>query len=215
MTACDKGKGGENQGFEAQDRGSNSHSYHCSVTQSCPTLWPHGLQHARLACPSPTPGTYPDSCPTSQWCHPTISSSVIPFPFCLQSSPASRSFPMSQFFAPGGRSIGVSGGRCICVSSKRSIKRLWLCTTPTPDSLSVLVLGSICDPFLSDALLLEAQLWRSLPCISGPKVKVKVAQSCPTLCNPIECSLPGSSVHGILQTRIVEWVAISFSRGCS
>ena len=51
MTACDKRKGGENQGFEAQDRGSNSHSYHCSVTQSCPTLWPHGLQHARPPCP--------------------------------------------------------------------------------------------------------------------------------------------------------------------
>ena len=179
-------------------------------------LWPCGLQHTRLPHLSITNSrACSNSCPSSRWCHPTISLSVIPFSFCLQSSPASGSFPMSQFFASGGQSIGVSGGQCICVSSKRSIKRPWLCKTPTPDSLSVLVLGSICDPFLSDALLLEAQLWRSLTCISGPKVKVKVAQSCPALCNPIECSLPGSSVHGILQTRILKWVAIPFSRGSS
>ena len=62
------------------------------------SLWPHGLQHARPACPSPTPGIYSNSCPLSQWCHPTISSSVIPFFSCLQSYPASESFPMSQFF---------------------------------------------------------------------------------------------------------------------
>ena len=59
----------------------------------------HGLQHARLPCPSPTPGVCSNSCPSSQWCHPTISSSVIPFSSCLQSVPASRSFPMNQFFA--------------------------------------------------------------------------------------------------------------------
>ena len=71
------------------------------------SLWPHGLQHARLPCPSPTPGAYSNSCPLSQWCHPTISSSVIPFSH-LQSFPASGSFPMSQLFASGGQSIGVS-----------------------------------------------------------------------------------------------------------
>ena len=62
-----------------------------SVTQSCPTLRPHGLQHARLSYPSPTPGAYSNSCPSSQWCHPTISSSVIPFSSRLQSFPASVS----------------------------------------------------------------------------------------------------------------------------
>ena len=68
----------------------------------------HGLQHTRLPCPSPTPRAYSDSCPVSQWGHPTISSSVIPFSSCLQSFPASGSFPMSQFFALGGPSIGAS-----------------------------------------------------------------------------------------------------------
>ena len=58
-------------------------------------VWPHGLQHARLPCPSPTPRTCGNSCPLSQWCHPAISSSVVPFSSCLQSFPASRSFPMS------------------------------------------------------------------------------------------------------------------------
>ena len=68
----------------------------------------HGLEHARLPCPSPTPAAYSNSCPLSQWCHPTISSSVIAFSSCLQSFPASGSFPVSQFFASGGQSIGVS-----------------------------------------------------------------------------------------------------------
>ena len=71
------------------------------------SLRPHGLQHARPPCPSPTPGACSNSCPLSQWCHPTISSSVVPFSFCLQSFPASGSFPLSQFFATGGQSIGV------------------------------------------------------------------------------------------------------------
>ena len=71
-----------------------------------------GLQHARPPCPSPTPGVYPNSCPSSRWCHPTISSSVIPFS-SLQSLSASGSFPMSQFFASGGQSIGVSASTSV------------------------------------------------------------------------------------------------------
>ena len=79
-----------------------------SVAQLCPTLRrSHGLQHARPPCPSPTPGACSNSCPLSQWCHPTISSSVIPFSTCLQSFPGSGSFPMNQFFTSGGQSIGV------------------------------------------------------------------------------------------------------------
>ena len=71
------------------------------------SLWPHGLKHTRLPCTSPTPGAYSNSCPLSQWYHPTISSSVVPFSSCLQSFPASGSFPMSQFFTSGGQSIRV------------------------------------------------------------------------------------------------------------
>ena len=80
--------------------------FSCSVLSE--SLWFHGLQHTRLPCPSPSPGACLNSSPLSGWCHPTISSSVIPFSFCLQSFPASQSFPMSQFFASGGQSIGVS-----------------------------------------------------------------------------------------------------------
>ena len=72
------------------------------------SLQPHELQHARSPCPSPTPGVHSNSCPLSQWCHPTISSSVVPFSSCPQSLPASGSFPVSQLFASGGQSIGVS-----------------------------------------------------------------------------------------------------------
>ena len=71
------------------------------------TLWPHGLQHARPPCPSPTPRACSNSWLLSQWCHPTISSSVIPFSSCLQSFPASGSFPISQFFTSGGQNLGV------------------------------------------------------------------------------------------------------------
>ena len=78
----------------------------CSLVSD--SLRPHGLQHRRPPCPSPTPGVYSNSCPSSQWCHPTISSSVIPFSSHLQSFPASGSFQMSQLFASGGQSIGVS-----------------------------------------------------------------------------------------------------------
>ena len=79
--------------------------FSCSVMSD--SLWPHGLQHTRLSCPSPTPGVYSNSCPSSLWCHPTISSSVVPFSSRLQSFPASGSFQMSQFLALCGQSIGV------------------------------------------------------------------------------------------------------------
>ena len=72
------------------------------------SLWLHGLQHARLPCPSPTPGACSNSYPLSQWCHPLISTSVIPFSSGLQSFPASGSFSMCQFFASGGQSVRVS-----------------------------------------------------------------------------------------------------------
>ena len=77
------------------------------------SLWPYELQHARLPCSSPTPGVYSNSCPSSQWCHPTISSSVVPFSTRLQPFPASGSFPMSQLFTSGGQRIGLSASASV------------------------------------------------------------------------------------------------------
>ena len=77
------------------------------------SLQPHELQHSRLSYPSPTPGVYPNSCLLSRWGHPTISSSVVPFSACLQSSPTSGSFQMSQLFASGGQNIGVSASTSV------------------------------------------------------------------------------------------------------
>ena len=83
----------------------------CSVVSD--SLQPHGLQHARLPCPSPSPGACASSCPLSWWCHPTISSSVISFSSCLQFFPPSGSFQMSQLFTPGDQSIGVSASTSV------------------------------------------------------------------------------------------------------
>ena len=77
-------------------------------SHSVVSLRPHESQHARPPCPSPTPGVHPNSCPSSRWCHPAISSSVVPFSSCPQSLPGSESFPMSQLFPWGGQSTGVS-----------------------------------------------------------------------------------------------------------
>ena len=98
------------------------------------SLWPHGLQHARFPCPSPNPGAYSNSCPLSRWCHPTISSSVIPFSSCPQSLPESESFPMSQLFAWGGQSTGVSA-----LAS-------FLPKEPRADLLQNGLVGSPCSP---------------------------------------------------------------------
>ena len=89
----------------------SSVQFRCSVTSD--SLWPHGSQHARPPCPSPTPGVYSNSCPSSQWCHPAISSSVVPFSSCPQSLPASGSFPMSQLFTWGGQSTEVSASASV------------------------------------------------------------------------------------------------------
>ena len=89
-----------------EGRGISSVQFSRSVMSD--SLRPHESQHARPPCPSQTPGDHSDSCPSSQWCHPAISSSVVPFSSCPQSLPASESFPMSQLFAWGGQSIGVS-----------------------------------------------------------------------------------------------------------
>ena len=138
------------------------------------SLRPHESQHARPPCPSPTPGVHSDLCPLSRWCHPTISSWVVPFSSCLQSLPASESFPMSQLFTWGGQSTGVSA------------------------------LASFLPKKSQGWSLSEWTGWISLQ-----------SKSYPTLCDPIDCSPSGSSVHGIFQERILVWVAISFSSGSS
>ena len=89
------------------------------------SLQPHELQHARPPCPSPTPGVHPNPCPWSWWCHPAISSSVVPFFFCPQSFPASGSFPISQLFACGGQSIGVSASTSVLPMNIQDWFPLW------------------------------------------------------------------------------------------
>ena len=89
------------------------------------SLRPHGLQHIKPPCLSPTPGACSTSCPSSWWCHPTISSSVIPFASCLQSFPASGSFPVSQFFESGGQSIGVSVSASVLPMNTQDWSLVW------------------------------------------------------------------------------------------
>ena len=96
-----------------------------SVAQSCPTLWPHESQHARPPCPSQIPGVYSNSCPLSWWCHPAISSSVVPFFTCPQSLQASGSFPMSQLFPWGGQSIGVSASASVLPMNTQDWSPSW------------------------------------------------------------------------------------------
>ena len=151
----------------------------------------HGLQHTRLPCPSASPEACSNSCPLSRWCHPTISSSVVPFSPCLLSFPASGSFPVSQLFASGGQSIGAS-------ASVLPVKiQGWF------------PLGFDWLTFFRIDLLGDMYIYLYLD-----KMKVLVTSHV-WLCDPIDCGPPGSSVHGILQARILEWVAIPSSRGSS
>ena len=100
--------------------------YYCSVAQSCPTLWPHGVQQASLPCPSLSPGVCSNSCLSSHWWHPTISSSVVPFSSCPQSFPESWSFPMSQFFTSGGQKFGASASASVLPTNIQDWFPLWL-----------------------------------------------------------------------------------------
>ena len=88
------------------------------------SLWPHELQHTRPPCPSPTPRACSNSCPSSWWCHPTISPSVVPFSSRLQSFPASGSFPMSQLFASGDQSTGVSASASVLLMNTQGLSPL-------------------------------------------------------------------------------------------
>ena len=130
----------------------------CSVQFSCSvvsdSLRPHGLQHTRPPCPSPTPGVYPNLCPLSQWCHPTISSSVIPFSSCFQSFPASEFFQMSQLFASGGQSIGASPSTSVLPINTQDISFRM-------DWLDLLEVQGTLKSFLQHHSSKASILWRS------------------------------------------------------
>ena len=127
------------------------------------SLRPHGLQHARLPYPSPTPRAYSNSCPLTRWCHPTISAYVITFSSCLQSFPASGSLPRSQLFASGGQSIGVSASTSVLPTNIQDCYPLgwtgWISlqskdsqeSSPTPQfkSINSLVLSFLYGPTLT------------------------------------------------------------------
>ena len=127
------------------------------------SLRPHELQHARPPCPSPAAGVHPNPCPLSRWCHPAISFSVIPFSSCPQSLPASESFPMSQLFAWGGQSIGVSASTSVLPMNTRDWSPLgwtgWIScsprdsqkSSPTPQfkGINSLVLSFLYSPTLT------------------------------------------------------------------
>ena len=105
--------GQRQQGFPYIRFSSKRNSVQFSRSVVSDSLWPHGLQHGRLPCPSPTPGAYSNTSPSSRWCHTTISSSIVPFSSCLPYFPASGSFPRSQFFTSAGQSIGASASASV------------------------------------------------------------------------------------------------------
>ena len=115
----------------------------------------HGLQHTRPPCPSPTPGVYPNPCPLCLWCHPTISSSVIPCSSHPQSFPASGSFQMSQLFTSGGQSIGVSASASILPMNTQDFRMDWLDLLAVQGTLKNLLLIFICPLFLFIVLFLN------------------------------------------------------------
>ena len=154
------------------------------------SLWPHDSKQARPPCPSPTPGVHSNSGPLSRWCHPAISSSVLPFSSCPQSLPASGSFPMSQVFTSGGQSIGVSASQSVLPKNTQDWSLEWT---------------GWCFIYIDICQQSMALLFHTL------SAAAKSLQLCPTLCSPRYGSLPGFPVPGILQARTLEWVAISFS----
>ena len=148
-------------------------SVHFSRAVMSDSLWPHGLQHASLPCPSLSPGVCSNSCPLSWWCHPTSSSSVVPFSSCLQCFPASGSFPVSQLFASGGRIIGASASASVLSVNIQDWFPLGFSKT------FIFITRAYLSCQNKKSRLLGVFIWHTVL-----KVKVLVAQSCPTLCNP-------------------------------
>ena len=175
--------------FRAKSPQFSSVQFNRSVVSD--SLQPHESQHARPPCPSPSPGVHSNSCPSSRWCHPTISSSVVPFSSCPQIPPSIRVF-----------------------SNESTLRMRW----PKYWSFSFNIITSKEHP----GLISFRMDWLDLLAVQGTlksllqhRSSEKSPQWYPTLCDPTDCSPPGSSVHGILQARILEWVAMPSSRGSS
>ena len=137
LTLCDfsyKSKKNKNLGITIWKIKKINHCRHISQfshSVRSNSLRPYGLQHIRPPCPSPTPGVHSNTCPVSRWCHPAISSSVVPFSSCPQFLPASGSFPMSQLFAGGGQSIGVlASGSVLPMNTQDWFPLGWLVGSP-------------------------------------------------------------------------------------
>ena len=203
-------------------------------------LRPYGLKGSRLPCPSPTPiASCPNSCPLSRWCHPTISSFVIPISSYLQSFLASRSFPVSQFFTSAGQSIKVSASASvlpmniqdwfplglidwISLQSKRLSGVFSNTTVQKHQFFDVqLSLYSSSHPYMTTgktiALTRQTFFSKVMSLLFNMLSRLHtnvcvccclVTKPCLTLCNPMDYTLPGSSIHGIFQARILECVAI-------
>jgi len=158
------------------------------------SLRPHESQHARPPCPSPTPGVYSDSCPSSWWCHPAISSSVVPFSSCPQSLQASESFPVSQLSASGGQSIELSALASVPPMNTQDWSPLewtgWI-------SLHFKRLSRVfSNTTVQKHQFFGAQLSSQSNSHIHTSVQFRsVAQSCLTLCDPMNCSVPGLPVH--------------------
>ena len=176
------------------------------------SLWPHGLQHAWLPCPSLSPRVCSNSCPLRWWCHPTISSFVIPFSSCLQSFPASGTFPVSQFFASGGQSIGASASASVlpmnirdwfplgCTGwislQSKGLSRVFSNTTVQKHQFLSAQLSSQSNSHINTWLREKLKLWLLLLSLFS---RVR-------LCDPIDGNPLGSSIPGILQARkLVTW----------
>ena len=185
------------------------------------SLWPNGLQHARIPCPSPSPGVCSNLCPLSQWCHPTISSSIAPFSSCPQSfqhqglaNELSLHIMWSKFWSFSfsiSPSVNIQGlfplrlTGLISLQSK-GLSRVFFNATIQKQQF----LGSQYFLWSNAHIHMTTGKTRALIILC---VHAKSLQLCPTLSDHMDCSLPGSSVHGILQTTIMVWVAMLFSRG--
>ena len=187
------------------------------------SLWPHESQHARPPCPSPTPGVHSDSHPSSQWCHPAISPSVVPFSSCPQSLPASGSFPVSQLFAWSGQSTGVSDLASFLPKNTRLCKFLEqkVCSDYGRKYVDLTLFFHLClDGYLIHLRVLHNKFKGSLRLnlFQVTEQCCSVANSCPTLRDPI--STPGFPVlHCLLEfaqthlLRLIESVIPMISYG--
>ena len=177
------------------------------------SLWPHEPQYTRPPCPSPAPRVHPNPCPLCRWCHPISSSSVVSFSSCPQSFPASGSFQMSQLFAWGGQSIGVSASASVLPMNTQDwfpFRMEWLNLLAVQGTLKRLLQhhSSKASTLLCSAFFI-VQL--SYPYMTAGKTISSVqfssvAQSCPTLCDPMNRSMPGLPVLHHLPEFTQTWL---------